>query len=364
MGYSSARQSHARERVDPGPMNLRDTPGSPADALLLATRRYVGAYPSAALCVGITHRGEHHVRMLRGQGEPSTEESLYALGALTQVFTGTLLALLVDRGEARLDTPLQELIPRSLLPDEAAGRITLEQLATHTSGMPYDPPNLWTGTWNPADPYGHYNATLFGDFLRGYHPPRPPPRRYAESLLGMGVLGHALSRRLKLNYAHAVRDWLCTPLKLGDTTARPSETQEPRVLRGHTARGEPVPAWAWSALPGAGALYSTVPDLLRFLDANLGHWQVGLTHAARLAHTPRVKTWGKRVGLGWNVSRVRGRPLVWCSSAMGGYSGFLGFSVETDTGVVVLSDHAPSPFASLLRRVPVEALGFALLTRH
>ncbi|EPX63702.1 beta-lactamase [Cystobacter fuscus DSM 2262] len=348
----------------PGPMNLRPPPGSPADALLLATRRYVGAYPSAALCVGITHRGEHHVRMLRGQGEPPAEESLYALGALTQVFTGTLLALLVDRGEARLDTPLQELIPRSLLPDEAAGRITLEQLATHTSGMPYEPPNLWTGTWNPADPYGHYNATLFGDFLRGYHPPRPPPRRYAESLLGMGVLGHALSRRLKLNYAHAVRDWLCTPLKLGDTTARPSETQEPRVLRGHTARGEPVPAWTWPALPGAGALYSTVPDLLRFLDANLGHWQVGLTHAARLAHTPRVKAWGKRVGLGWNVSRGWGKPLVWRSSAMGGYSGFLGFSMETDTGVAVLSNHAPSPFASLLRRVPVESLGFALLTRH
>ena len=182
-------------------MSFRASPGSPADAVLLATRRYLRAYSSAALCVGLTHRGEHHVWMLRHEGPPPAADSLYALGALTQVFTGTLLALLVDRNEARLDTPLQELIPRSLLPDEAAGRITLEQLATHTSGMPYDPPNLRTPQWNPADPYGHYNATLFGDFLRGYHPPRTPPRKYAESVIGMGVLGHALSRRLRLSAA-------------------------------------------------------------------------------------------------------------------------------------------------------------------
>jgi CubicO group peptidase (beta-lactamase class C family) len=144
---------------------------------------------------------------------------------------------------------------------------------------------------------------------------------------------------------------------------RPSETQEPRVRVGHGPRGEAVPAWTWPALPGAGALYSTVPDLLRFLDANLGHWRVGLNHAARLAHTPRARTWSTRVGLGWKVSRRWGRTLVWCSSALGGHTGFLGFSAETDTGVVVLSDHARAPFDAWLHRVPVEGLGFRLLTR-
>lgn len=334
---------------------------SDATAVQNATRRYLRAHPTASLSVGVTHRGEHRVWTFRGEGPVPAANALYPLGALTQVFTGTLLALLVDRDELKLDTPLRELIPRSLLLDEAAGGITLEQLATHTSGMPYEPPNLKTPAWNPADPYGHYNASLFGDFLRGYHPPKPPPRRYAESLIGMGVLGHALSRRLKLNYGHAVRDSLCTPLKLEDTTFRPSETQEPRVLPGHTATGEPVPAWTWPALPGAGALYSTVPDLLRFLDANLGHWQVGLNHATRLAHTPRAKTWGARVGLGWKVSRSRGRTLVWRSSALGGHTGFLGFSAQKDTGVVVLSDHARSPLDAWLRRVPVEGPGFELL---
>lgn len=341
------------------------SPGSPADAVLRATRRYLRAYPSASLCVGITHRGVHHVQALRGEGPPPAADSLYELGALTQLFTGSLLALLVDRGEVRLDTPLKELIPLPLLPDETAGRITLEQLATHTSGMPRVPPNLRTPQQNPADPYGHYGAELFGAFLRSYHPRHPPPRKYAESVIGLGVLGHALSRRVRLNYGHAVRDLLSTPLRLSDTTAaRLSEEQERRLLPGHSARGRPVPGWTFPSIPGAGALRSTVPDLLRFLDANLGHEDAGLGRALRLTHSPRVEARGRRVGLGWNVSGARGKPVVWRSSVTGGYAGFIGFSAEADAGVVILSDHAGSFFASLLGRVPVEEPGFTLLSGY
>jgi CubicO group peptidase (beta-lactamase class C family) len=338
---------------------------SPADAILHVTRRYLRAYPSAALCVGMTHRGVHHVQALRHEGPLPAASSLYELGFLTQVFTGTLLALLVDRGEARLDTPLKDLLPQPLLPDEVAGRITLEQLATHTSGMPRVPPNLRTAQQNPADPYGHYSAELFGAFLRSYHPRHPPPRKYAESIIGMGVLGHVLSRRSRLNYGHALRDFLCTPLRLGDTTPlRLSEEQERRLLPGHSARGLPVPGWTFPSLPGAGALRSTVPDLLRFLDANLGHEDAGLGRALRLAHSPRVEARGMRVGLGWNISNVGGKSLVWRSSVTGGYAGFIGFSAEADAGVVLLSDHTGSFLSSLRKRAPVEEPGFTLLTEY
>lgn len=341
------------------------SPDSPADAVLRATRRYLRAYPSAALCVGITHRGVHHVQALRGEGPSPAVDSLYELGALTQIFTGTLLALLVDRGEVRLDTPLKELIPLPLLPDETAGSITLEQLATHTSGMPRLPPNLSTPQQNPADPYGHYSADLFGAFLRSYRPQHPPPRKYTESVIGLGVLGHALSRRVRLNYGHAVRDLLCTPLRLSDTTAvRLSEEQERRLLPGHTAQGKQVPGWTFPSMPGAGALRSTVPDLLRFLDANLGHEDAGLGRALRLTHGPRVEARGSRVGLGWKISDVGGKPVVWRSAMTGGYAGFIGFSAEAEAGVVLLSDHAGAFLASLLGRVPVEAPGFTLLTRY
>ena len=335
-----------------------------SDTLLPATQRYLRAYPSAALCVGITHRGVHHVRTLCHAGAPPVPNALYELGFLTQVFTGSLLALLVDRGEARLDTPLADILPRPLLPDERAGRITLGQLATHTSGLPRDPPNLKTPGQNPDDPYGHYGAELFGAFLRGYAPQHPPPRAPAASIIGMGVLGHVLSRRVRLNYGHAVRDLLCTPLGLSDTTCvRLSEDQERRLRVGHSARGMPRPAWTFPALPGAGALRSTVPDLLRFLDANLGRGEAGLCRALRLAHAPSGAAGSSHPGLGWSVRDIGGHPGVMCSSVTGGFAGFIGFSVEADAGVVVLSDHSGSWLDSLLRRVPVERLGLELLSK-
>ncbi|MCP3140236.1 serine hydrolase domain-containing protein [Pyxidicoccus xibeiensis] len=339
-------------------------PEPPADDLLLAeTRRYVRGYRSASLCAGLTLRGVHHLKALRGKGAPPAPDAIFALGELTQVFTGALLALMVDRGELRLDTPLSELLPRPLLPDATAGRITLEQLATHTSGLPHLPPNLEEGARNPEDPFGHYSAGMFGDFLRGYQPALPPPRPYAGSLLGMGVLGHALSRRAGLNYGHALRDGLCKPLGLGDTTLRLSEEQQPRLVSGHTARGKPVPAWNFPALPGAGALHSTAGDLLRFLDAHLGRADAALVRALRLTQVPRVDAGPARQALGWTVSQVRGHAVLWRSSVMGGYTGFLGLAPAADAGVVLLADHGWSLLAALRGRVPLEAPGFSLLTR-
>ncbi|NMO23060.1 beta-lactamase family protein [Pyxidicoccus fallax] len=336
---------------------------SPSQLIEEETRRYVRGYRSAALCVGLTVGGEHHVRALRGKGAPPASDALFAVGELTQVFTGALLALMVERGELRLDTPLADLIPRALLTHEAAGRITLEQLATHTSGMPHLPPNLDAGTRNPEDPFGHYSAGLFGDFLRGYQPAVAPPRPYSESLLGMGVLGHALSRRAGLNYGHALRDLLFKPLGLTDTTTRVTDEQQPRLSSGHTARGKAVPAWTFPALPGAGALHSTAPDLLRFLDANLGRGEPGIVQALKLAQVPRAEAGAHRMGLGWTVSQVRGHTVVWRSSVMGGYTSFLGFAPAADAGVVLLSDHGWSLLAALRGRVPLEAPGLALLTR-
>lgn len=332
-------------------------------ALTSAVKRYLRAYPTATLGVGLTVRGEHQVQVLGGkEATPQPPGAIFELGWLTQVFTGALLGVLVERGDLRLDTPLSALLPRPLLPDESAGRITLEQLATHTSGMPPAPPNLGVPP-NPADPYGHYAAGHFGAFLRGYQPSAPPPLPFTESVIGMGVLGHALSRKAGLNYGHALRDLVCKPLHLEDTTARLSDEQQPRLVPGHTARGVPVPGWTFPALPGAGALCSTVPDLLRFLDAHLGRGDEALVRALRLSHVPRAQARGHQVALGWRVSRVRGQTVTWCSAVTGGYVGFLGFVEEAGVGAALLSNHAPSRLASLLRRHPLEAPGFSLLAQ-
>lgn len=298
---------------------------------------------------------------VRGEGTPPAGNALYFLGTVTQVFTGALLSILADAGRARLDMPLSEVIPRPLLPDADAGLITLEQLATHTSGMPYLPPNLNAAAANPADPFGHYSANLFGDFLRSYHPDAPPPRPASASLLGMGVLGHALSRRAGVNYGHALRDWLFTPLKMTDTSVRVTDELAPRLLPGHAARGGAMAPWNFPSLPGGAGLHSTVPDLLRFLDACLGRADESL--ARSLKRTWDLGTGQGPHGLGWSLSQLRGHTVAWSVSVMGGYVSFMGLAPAADAGVVLLSDTGWGWFAAFRNRVPLEAPGLALLSR-
>ncbi|NBD12297.1 MULTISPECIES: serine hydrolase [Corallococcus] len=336
---------------------------NPSDLLHAELRRYLRGYPTASVCAAMSWQGTTHVEGLRHKGPPPSTEAIFSLGSLTEVFTAALLSVMVERGDVRLDEPLGRLIPASLLSDEVARAITLEQLATHTAGLPNLPPNLDAAPQNPDDPFGHYSAGLFGEFLRGYHPQRPPPHPSSESFLGMGVLGHALSRRAVLNYGHAMRDLLCKPLGLADTTARVTDEQAPRLLSGHTARGKPVPPWTFPALPGAGALHATVGDVLRFLEASLGRGEPFFTRALSRMQAPRVKAGPWQRGLGWNVSRVRGHDVVWRSSAMGGSVGFMGLCVAADAAVVLLSDHGWSLFSALRGRVPLEAPGLALLSR-
>jgi hypothetical protein len=121
--------------------------------------------------------------------------------------------------------------------------------------------------------------------------------------------------------------------------------------------------WTFPALPGAAALHSTVADQLRFLDANLGRGDAGVVRALKLTHAPRAEAGPARAGLGWIISSVRGQPVLWRSSVLGGYTGFLGFAPGADAGVVLLSDHGWSLFAALRGRIPLEAPGLALLAR-
>ena len=105
-----------------------------------------------------------------------------------------------------------------------------------------------------------------------------------------------------------------------------------------------------------GALYASAGDLLRFLDAQLG--RAGeLSRALQLTHLPRAPG----IALGWRVAHG---PLLWCTSSLGGFTGFMGFAPAADRGVVLLSDHGRSRLDALLRRTPLEREGLALLSQR
>jgi CubicO group peptidase (beta-lactamase class C family) len=78
-----------------------------------------------------------------GGGKRLTASSVFEIGSITKVFTATVLADMVQRGEVRLTDPVSSLLPPNVKVPSRNGRaITLEDLATHSSGLPREATNL------------------------------------------------------------------------------------------------------------------------------------------------------------------------------------------------------------------------------
>ena len=70
-------------------------------------------------------------------------DTVFPLASITKTFTGALLADFALRGIVRLDDSIANYLPPgNIKPDKALSRITLLDLATHTSGLPKMPTNM------------------------------------------------------------------------------------------------------------------------------------------------------------------------------------------------------------------------------
>src|SRR5512137_57749 len=140
-------------------------------------------------------------RWVVGYGKLSaTDESLpdgdtvFEIGSITKVFTGTLLAQAVLNGEVKLDDPISMYLPEGITAPEYEGRpITLLDLATHTAGWEKWPGNL---NVNNLDDIVNYDLVKMYDFVSRYHLTHAPGSSFEYSNFGFALLGNMLTRHL------------------------------------------------------------------------------------------------------------------------------------------------------------------------
>jgi serine-type D-Ala-D-Ala carboxypeptidase/endopeptidase len=268
-----------------------------------------------------------------------TADSFFEIGSITKVFTGILLADMVARGEVKLDDPISLYLPKSVkVPSRNGREITLLDLATHTSGLPRMPTNFKPK--DPKNPFADYSEPQLYEFLSGYTLPRDIGSKYEYSNVGMGLLGHLLALKAKTDYETLVLNRIGKPLKLNDTRITLSAEQKARLASGHNAEFQPVPNWDLDVLAGAGALRSTVNDMLKFLAANLGLVKTELLPVLQKSHeVPKLThPQSTEVALGWHISKRFGTEIIWHNGGTAGYRTFIGFAPAKRAAVVVLSN--------------------------
>ena len=296
-----------------------------------------------AIVVGSLASGRRRVTGLGTIADhPDPSGLCWEIGSITKVFTGLLLAEMAQRGEVRLDDPIGKWAPaevtRRLPPVDQ--QPTLQDLATHTAGLPRLPFAWVRRIKRDPNPYSHLTDQDVWAAL-GPRTRRPHRARSRYSNFGMGLLGHLLARAAGTTYETALTRRVLEPLGLTSTGTDGCDGREP--VPGFS-KGKPTPPWTFGAVPGAGALRSTVTDMLDFaaatIDPPAGLVGEALDLARRPAHRNRLGIGG--MGLGWQLRASR-RPgsVVWHNGGTYGGASFIAVDPEKRRALVAFGNAGP-----------------------
>lgn len=320
----------------------------PDDATLLATiKNGVEDGRAAGIVLGVMDKDRSTRVVAYGDSGPGAKplsaDSIFEIGSVTKTFTATILADMVMKDEVKLDVPAQTYAPEGLtLPKHDGKQITLANLSEQNSGLPRLPFNL--APKDITNPYADYTVEQLYAFLSSYKLTRDPGEQYEYSNLGVGLLGRLLAARAGENYEALVTERVLAPLHMTSTGITLTPEMQANLAWGHNRKGDVVSNWDLPVLAGAGALRSSMTDMLKYLDANLGEPETDLERAMRLAQQPRAKASGKNeIGLNWIIIPTASGKIVAHDGGTGGYGAFIAFDPEREIGVVLLSNSANVP---------------------
>lgn len=231
---------------------------------------------------------------------PVSAETPFVLGSVSKTITALAAAQLVDAGAIRFDDPVRRHLPRFSLRDgDAAGRITVRHLLTHTSGL-----SQWSGHDRDAQRRARF------DHLS---PVRPPGTAFEYSSLNYIIMGQVIEAASGTRYADYVRGHVFGPLQMGASFV------DSFAARGHgLARGNRYlfGLTLWSDEPAhppplvpAGFLIASAQDLGNLLSMLLAE---GTFRGRRIVSAESVKAmltpWNDAEtgpGMAWGIGRGR-----------------------------------------------------------
>jgi serine-type D-Ala-D-Ala carboxypeptidase/endopeptidase len=323
---------------------------------------------NAGMVVGVVDEQGARVfaagKLDNGSDDKVTGDTLFEIGSATKTFTALLLLEMADRGEVRLDDPVAKYLPADVkVPSRNGKQITLGNLATQDSGLPFNADNHTGKDW--GERFATYSIPRMYDFLGRFELTQDPGEKFQYSNIGMGVLGHALAQRAGQTYEQLIIERICRPLGMQSTcvTVGPELKSQPAI--GHEENGDRSAALELPAIEGAGALRSTANDLLKYVSAQLGLTETPLNPLMEKSHTVChndgiVHDFRGNTAMPWydeGVYSPPGAKLLGHAGGTIGYNSFIGLDLGHHRGVVVLTNqmqiHSQSVSWRILQEAPL-----------
>jgi CubicO group peptidase (beta-lactamase class C family) len=294
--------------------------------------KQIGANGNVGAVVGVYHGGQIKFLSLgevkKGTGKKPDENTIFEIGSITKTMTGLLLADAIEENKVKDDATLGDL--KKSWQNSKVGEITLEELATHRSGLPRLPCNLKIK--NELDPYADYSETNLLDgvkdsaFSEKCKLEKHPTEKKMYSNWGASLLGYALASAQKTKFQDLFQKKISKSFELTQTTFELSKEQKSKLAQGYDEKGNEVPIWHRQALLGQGGVFSNATDLMNYAQGYL-HPDV----------TPFAKAIKRSGNYFWNKTRT---GSLWHNGETGGYSSLIKIYPAHDLAVFYLSNTA------------------------
>src|SRR3954462_3961477 len=265
---------------------------------------------------------------------PVTSDSLFNLASIRKVFEATLLAQAAQQGTVDLADPVAKYVTE-LQHGGDIRRVTLGELATHTSGLLLRPDY-------PPWPVPHFTPEGFFETLNAWtaDDQHTPGKQHIYTHAGFVLLHLALDRALGTDLDASIREKLLAPLGMTSTVfPQPNESLKGQLAAEYRARavqgyaedgkpiGEPGDQQGYYDWPGTGQVYASARDMAQFLAAGLGELPVERSLADAMALAQRAAfriTPRNSQGLGWEIIHEGALDIVEKNGGLDNASAYIG----------------------------------------
>ena len=267
-------------------------------------------------------------------GIANTPAAKFRIGSVTKQFTAASILLLKERGLIDLDAPV-----KTYLPDAPAtwDAITVRNLLQHTSGIT----NV-----TDLDEFGRQKfLPTTREELIALFANKPleftPGEKWSYSNSGYILLSAIIEKVSGQDYAAFVKANIFDPLEMGDTAVDVTADIVPRRASGYS----PVPGgianaeYVNMAIPtGAGALYSTTHDLLKWQRGLFGGKLLQPASLAEMTAPGPDAMSGSTYGFGVLLAENDEGRMVWHGGGIEGFNAMLMHDPDREITVVVLAN--------------------------
>jgi CubicO group peptidase (beta-lactamase class C family) len=265
---------------------------------------------------------------------PNTPQTRFRIGSVTKQFTSMMVMQLRERGKLKLEDSVCAYV--APCPD-AWKPVTIHHLLTHTSGIP-----SYTGiaSWRETNMVPKTIDQIVA-IVRDLPLQWTPGEQYAYNNSGYILLGVVIEKVTGRKYEQALQEMILTPVGMKDTGYDWSRTIIPRRASGYSGRGPGLVNAAALDMQqpyAAGALYSTVEDLLKWDQA-----LYGTTLLPEAAKTIMWTPFRNNYAYGWTIAEPSpatfGHRRIAHSGGINGFSSVIIRVPDTNVTAIVLSNN-------------------------